>query len=108
MTEIFKENLEKFIFDLLQNVKDESIIQKVQTGYDALMDDFLKKNFVPQEQIDQIIEESLQGYEKEAKSLKESNQRISKENYQLKEEKSVLISTNQGLTQKVEILEKSL
>ena len=59
MADAFKENLEKFLISLIEKISDKNLLPEIQSQYDFLMDEFLKANFISQEEFDKILEQEL-------------------------------------------------
>ena len=108
MAEEFKSHLENYLLDILGNIKEESLIEKFQDEYNKLIDEFIKYNFVPREQIDSIVDSSLSESEKQIKELKEEKSSLSKQNSELGEKNKLLNIKNEEIAQKFSVLEKSL
>ena len=108
MAEEFKSHLEKYLLDILGNISEESLIEKFQNEYNKLMDEFIKYNFVPKEQIDSIVDSSLSESEKQIKELKEEKSSLAKQNSELNEKNKLLNIKNEEISQKFSVLEKSL
>ena len=108
MAEEFKSHLENYLLDILGNIKEENLIEKFQDEYNKLIDEFIKYNFVPREQIDSIVDSSLSESEKQIKELKEEKSSLSKQNSELGEKNKLLNIKNEEIAQKFSVLEKSL
>lgn len=108
MADEFKEHLEAFLMDILQNLtEDQELLEKVQTNYDKLMDEFIKYNFVSKEQIDSIVDSSLAESEKQINQLKEDKATLSKQITELSDKNKILNLKNEEISQKFTVLEKS-
>lgn len=112
MADEFKEHLEAFLMDILQNLtEDQELIEKVQTNYDKLMDEFIKYNFVSKEQIDSIVDSSLAESEKQInelkQELKQEKANLSKQITELSDKNKILNLKNEEISQKYTVLEKS-
>ena len=108
MADEFKEHLESFLMEILQHLTDDQeLIEKVQTNYDKLMDEFLKYNFVSKEQIDSIVDSSLAESEKQINELKKDKTTLSKQISELTEKNKILSLKNEEVAQKNTVLEKS-
>ena len=80
MAEVFKENLEKYLIKLIQNIGEKSLIEEIQEEYNNLIDEFIKYNFIPQEQIDSIIDQELGESEKQVKIISKEKEELLKKN----------------------------
>ena len=85
MAEEFKSHLEKFLLDILTKIGESSLVENIQIEYDKLMDEFIKQKFVPKEEIDSIVDNSLSESEKQIKELKEEKSLLTKQNTELNE-----------------------
>ena len=107
MAEEFKKHLENYLSDILINISP-TLIEKFQDEYDKLMDEFIKQNFIPKENIDSIINNSLSDSVKQINELKEEKSSLSKQNNELIEKNKLLNIKNEEIAQKFSVLEKSL
>ena len=101
MADAFKENLEKFLISLIEKIQDKNLLPEIQSQYDSLMDEFLKANFISQEEFDKILEQELTENESQINKLKTENEKISNDFQMISIQK-------EGLLQKIEILQNSL
>ena len=108
MAEEFKSHLEKFLLDILTKIGESSLVENIQIEYDKLMDEFIKQKFVPKEEIDSIVDNSLSESEKQIKELKEEKSLLTKQNTELNEKNKLLNIKNEEIAQKFSVLEKSL
>jgi hypothetical protein len=108
MAEVFKENLEKYLIKLIQNIGEKSLIEEIQEEYNNLIDEFIKYNFIPQEQIDSIIDQELGESEKQVKIISKEKEELLKKNNELNEQIKLLNIQKEGYNQKLNILQNSL
>lgn len=108
MAEVFKENLEKYLIKLIQNIGEKSLIEEIQEEYNNLIDEFIKYNFIPQEQIDSIIDQELGESEKQVKIISKEKEELLKKNNELNEQIKLLNIQREGYNQKLNILQNSL
>ena len=108
MAEVFKENLEKYLIKLIQNIGEKSLIEEIQEEYNNLIDAFIKYNFIPQEQIDSIIDQELGESEKQVKIISKEKEELLKKNNELNEQIKLLNIQREGYNQKLNILQNSL
>ena len=108
MAEVFKENLEKYLIKLIQNIGEKSLIEEIQEEYNNLIDEFIKYNFIPQEQIDSIIDQELGESEKQVKIISNKKEKLLKKNNELNEQIKLLNIQREGYNQKLNILQNSL
>jgi len=108
MVEVFKEHLEKYLIKLIKNIGDKSLINEIQEEYESLMDEFIKHNFIPQEQIDSIVDQELGESEKQLKKITKEKEELSKSNQELNEQIKILNLQKENFNQKLNFLQKSI
>ena len=108
MAEEFKSHLEKFLLDILTKIGESSLVENIQIEYDKLMDEFIKQKFVPKEEIDSIVDNSLSESEKQIKELKEEKSLLTKQNTELNEKNKLLNIKNEEIAQKFSVLEQKV
>ena len=107
MTQIFKQDLENYLLQILGNV-DQNLMQNFQEQYEKLIDEFESYNFLPKKEIDTILNSSLDASDKKIKELKQKIESLNIENSKLIENNKFLDKKNEEIAQKYSILEKSL
>ena len=108
MVEVFKEHLEKYLIKLIKNIGDKSLINEIQEEYESLMDEFIKHNFIPQEQIDSIVDQELGESEKQLKKITKEKEELTKSNQELNEQIKILNLQKENFNQKLNFLQKSI
>ena len=108
MAEVFKENLEKYLIKLIQNIGEKSLIEEIQEEYNNLIDEFIKYNFIPQEQIDSIVDQELGESEKQLKKITKEKEELSKSNQELNDQIKIINLQKENFNQKLNFLQKSI
>ncbi len=108
MVEVFKEHLEKYLIKLIKNIGDKSLINEIQEEYESLMDEFIKYNFIPQEQIDSIVDQELGESEKQLKKITKEKEELSKSNQELNDQIKIINLQKENFNQKLNFLQKSI
>ena len=108
MVDVFKEHLENYLIKLIKNIGDKSLINEIQVEYESLMDEFIKHNFIPQEQIDSIVDQELGESEKQLKKITKEKEELSKSNQELNEQIKILNLQKENFNQKLNFLQKSI
>ena len=108
MVDVFKEHLENYLIKLIKNIGDKSLINEIQVEYESLMDEFIKYKFIPQEQIDSIVDQELGESEKQLKAITKENEELIKTNQELNDQIKIINLQKENFNQKLNFLQKSI
>ena len=106
MVDVFKEHLENYLIKLIKNIGDKSLINEIQVEYESLMDEFIKYKFIPQEQIDSIVDQELGESEKQLKAITKENEELIKTNQELNDQIKIINIQKENFNQKLNFLQK--